>query len=67
MKFVLFSMQEIKTFMVWSVFILVAVCLGLAPKPSLAQHVPQTTYSASFSAPDWAVLMYENPEQVEAV
>ena len=31
-----------------------------------AQHVPQTTYNVS-TAPAWAKLMYESPEEVEAI
>jgi hypothetical protein len=70
MKFVLFSMQEIKSFRVRGVFILGVVFLGGVPGISLneviSQHVPQTPYSASVSAPEWAVLMHESTNQVSA-
>ena len=32
-----------------------------------AQHVPQTSYGLSASAPEWATLMYEHPEEVSAI
>ena len=46
---------------------LILLIISALPTFNLAQYVPQTSYKGDSQLPDWAELMYEQPDEVEAI
>ena len=46
---------------------LILLIISALPTFSFAQYVPQTSYKGDSQLPDWAELMYEHPNEVEAI